>query len=145
MKHLELNKFKFETVTTEIFPTGIINNYPDGFILGADDHIVLFNDGELKIYPGYKWDGASGAVFQTKPMRIASLPHDALYLLMRAGKLDRSHRKEVDDLFHRLCIANGMWKFRADYAYAAIRKLGENNVYPKKELGKIVEYTDVVY
>lgn len=76
--------------------------------------ITLDTDGLLTVFNGYAWDGASGPTFDSKSSMRGSLGHDGLYQLMRLGLLDRKHRPAADRLFHRLCIEDGMWKWRAD-------------------------------
>ncbi len=49
--------------------------------------IKLDRTGKLTIVGGYAWDGPSGPVVDTKENMRASLVHDALYQLMRNGKL----------------------------------------------------------
>ena len=71
--------------------------YPNQDI--RDKFTVLHPDGWLNIQSGYAWDGASGPTFDTKSSMRAGLVHDALYQLMREGKLDQRFRKAVDREF----------------------------------------------
>lgn len=90
----------------------------------APDHpwIALGQDGVLKIKEGYAWDGASGPTIDTKSSMRASLAHDALYQLERAGHLGQDWRPVADQLLHDLCVADGMWPWRASLWLFAVRK-----------------------
>lgn len=70
-------------------------------------------DGVLEIKAGYAWDGASGPTFDTRSTMRASLVHDALYQLMRAGKLSQAERDEADKLLYDLMIQDGAFAWRA--------------------------------
>ena len=86
------------------------------------EYIRLDMDGSLFIKEGYAWDGPSGPTIDTKDSMRGSLVHDALYQLMREGKLDSgSHRKAADRELWRICVEDGMLKIRADAWYAAVR------------------------
>lgn len=86
--------------------------------------VSLYDDGLLEIRRGWAWDGPSGLTLDTRDSMVAALVHDAMYALMQRGLLSWRHRKEVDQLFHKLLIEDGMWKWRAGYWYAAVRELG---------------------
>jgi hypothetical protein len=75
--------------------------------------VELRQDGALIIREGYAWDGASGPTIDTRSAIIPSLVHDALYQLARAGKLPPLERGRIDDYFGDLCVACGMWRWRA--------------------------------
>lgn len=80
----------------------------------ATGWLVLQPDGYLTIFEGYAWDGASGPTLDTPSSMRGSLVHDALYQLMRTGKLDISWREKADDLLHDICVEDGMPHFRAE-------------------------------
>jgi hypothetical protein len=83
--------------------------------------IWLSTDGDLTICPGYAWDGATWCPDVGSIMR-ASLCHDALYQLMRLGRLDRDyHRYYADRMFRRMCLEDGMPKPLAWAVYQAVR------------------------
>jgi len=88
---------------------------------GGFAFVSLQPDGSLLINEGYAWDGASGPARDTNNIMRASLVHDALYQLGRAGKLNYSRRKAADQAFHRICLEDGMSRFRAWYVYRAVR------------------------
>ncbi len=76
-------------------------------------HIKLFPDGKLLIKAGFTWDGPSGLTCDTKSSMRGSLVHDALYMLIRNGKIPGIYRDEADYILNRLCLEDGMWKWRA--------------------------------
>ncbi len=85
------------------------------------DNVTLATDGLLTIDAGWPWDGPSGPTVDTPSFMRGSLAHDALYALLRAGKLHPSRRKEADDLIYDLCRQDGMGWLRAHYMYAGLR------------------------
>lgn len=91
----------------------------------ATDYLVLKEDGLLQIRSGYCWDGPSGPALDTPTFMRASLVHDALYQLIRQGHLDpATARLTADRLMHKLCLADGMSRWRAGYSYWAVRLFG---------------------
>lgn len=95
-----------------------------------DINWVNFSGYILIIRKGYCWDGATCAI-DTNDFMIASLVHDALYQLIRAGKLDMCYRIHADSEMKRLCLKAGMSRFRAFYTHSLVRLLG------KRFLGKV--------
>ena len=93
-------------------------------------HCSINSWGLLTIDAGYAWDGASGPTFDTKSCRRGSLIHDALYQLLREtefGKNGNRHdtrRYQSDQILRDVCIANGMWKWRANAWFKALRAGG---------------------
>ena len=71
----------------------------------------------LTIYPRYAWDGPSGPTIDTKTFMRGSLFHDALCQLIGEGLLDKKYRKYADQLLRKLCLEDGMSKFRVWYVY----------------------------
>jgi len=53
----------------------------------------------LYIEAGYTWDGPSGPVVDVDWLMTPSLVHDALYDLIREGKLGLSWKEQVDNIF----------------------------------------------
>ena len=89
-----------------------------GFIKVSKSHSFPF----LTVEERYAWDGPSGPTIDTKSFMRGSLIHDALYQLMREGHLDRKvWRLYADKLLRKLCLEDGMSKFRAWYVYNAVR------------------------
>lgn len=100
----------------------------------STDHagiIYLSDDGLLTIRALYAWDGASGLTIDTPDFMRGSLAHDALYQLMREGKLSQDCRSLADKLLHDLCREDGMSRFRAWYVYRAVRMFGDSAAKPK--------------
>lgn len=91
--------------------------------------IELTTNGKLTIMKGYAWDGPSGPTFDTKNFMRGSLVHDALYQLIREKKFNEKdneeRRKYADDLLMKMCIEDGMTKFRAWYVHKAVRWFGK--------------------
>ena len=83
-------------------------------------------EGLLIISAGYAWDGPSGITIDTKSFMRGSLFHDAVYQLLREGKLIiPDGRKLADKLLRAICIEDGMWKIRAWWVYRAVRMFGK--------------------
>lgn len=83
--------------------------------------IVLGGDGKLSIKEGYAWDGPSGPTIDTPDFMRGSLAHDALYQLMRDGKLPQETREAADNVLNELCKNDGMGWFRRWYVHRALR------------------------
>lgn len=96
---------------------------PDG---GLGNWIKL-NGGVLTVKRGYAWDGPSGPTIDTENFMRGSLVHDALYQLMREGRMPQTLRKHADKLLYSLCRADGMSYFRAKFVYTAVRLFGAKN------------------
>ncbi len=73
--------------------------------------VTLCANGWLHITAGYAWDGASCAV-DTQSFMRGSLIHDALYELMRKGKLPASCKSRADEVLVEICKADGMSSMR---------------------------------
>ncbi len=81
-------------------------------------YIKLNTEGKLTLKTGYAWNGPSGPTIDTKNFMRGSLVHDALYQLMRMGRLPRkSCRYSADCILRRMCIEDGMSKIRAWWIY----------------------------
>lgn len=79
----------------------------------------------LKIKNMYAWDGPSGPTIDTENFMRGSLVHDVLYQLIREGHLDKkSWRLYADKLIRKICLEDGMNKFRAWYVYHTLRMFG---------------------
>ena len=87
-------------------------------------YCTLMCDGTIVIHKGYQWDGASGPTIDTNDTMDGSLVHDILYQLIREGKLPRKLRKKADKCIRRMCIDDGMPKWRANYWYFFLRIAG---------------------
>lgn len=101
---------------------------PDATI--RHSHLVFYPDGTLRIFRGFLWDGPSGPALDTKTFMVASLVHDALYLMMRFGVLDQSYRKLADRAMYRLARRSGMWPPRALWSLLAVRLFASSAAAP---------------
>jgi len=88
-------------------------------------------EGLLTISSGFCWDGPSGPTIDTDTFMLGALAHDALYYLIREGKLPMSYRKLADKELFLLCRARGMSAFRASYVYQAVRLFGRSSAIKK--------------
>ena len=97
----------------------------------SNNYFELQKHGLLIIKVGYCWDGASGPTWDDKTNYESSCIHDALYQLMRLLVLVRkTHRKYADKVLRDVSIEKGMWKWRANAWYWAVRKYGKKYTYP---------------
>lgn len=113
------DKYKHRLAETYIIQTGILQ--PD---ILETSHVILRQDGFMKIKFGYAWDGASGPAVDTPSNRRASLVHDALYQLIKKGLLSKKFRKKADKLYRKICLEDGMNPFRAWLEYRGVRMFG---------------------
>ena len=136
MLYRELKSYKFELaqtyqIQTEIFPEKQI----------VESYVGLGVDGLLTIFNGFKIDGVTHSITTSNVMRAAFV-HDALYQLMRSGKLPLSYKDKSDKLFYDILIKDGTAKFRAWYMYQAVKLFGEKYAKPtskKEEQENIIE------
>jgi len=110
----------------------LTNYQPAGLIRTRHDFIVISPDGWLEIRRGYAWDGPSGPTIDTLNFMRGSLIHDALYQLIREGKLEPSERLYADRVLRRVCLEDGMSRFRAWYVYQAVRMFGGAAIDPRR-------------
>ena len=102
--------------------------------------ITLYPTGILIIRKGYCWDGASGPTIDTKNSMRGSLVHDALYQLLREGKLvahiedpKEKHteheriRQIADDALADICKEDGMANVRAELWEFAVENFAYNS------------------
>lgn len=109
------------------FPLIEIKNYiliSKRFSTLIDDTGKTLDKIKITIKKGYCWDGGSGPAIDNKPMIKASLLHDALYQIIREGKVSKIWRKKADQLFRKELIENGTCKIRAYWCYLAVRLFG---------------------
>lgn len=90
----------------------------------------------LYIKKGYCWDGPSGPTCDTKNSMQASLVHDALYQLIRTRELSITYRKVADDLFFKICLEDGMRKWRAWIWYQAVKHFAHYAAKPGSQQDK---------
>lgn len=122
--------YKDYCIDTDIKPKDVITIPQSPF---RCPYVVLGTGGELNIYQGYAWDGATGAP-DTKSVMRASLIHDALYQCMREYPTVFSplggYRKSADKLFRKICIQDGLSRPIAWIYYIVIRFLGRKKALP---------------
>jgi hypothetical protein len=116
--------FKYQLNETYVIKTGIL-----GYDISSR-YLRLVADGWLTIYSGYCWDGPSGPTIDTKNFMRGSLVHDALYQLIREGKLHECCRDIADDLLKTVCLQDGMSRIRAWYVYTSVSKLAKSAADP---------------
>jgi hypothetical protein len=98
------------------------------------DWLWLGESGQLIVKKGYAWDGPSGPTIDTKNFMRGSLVHDALYQLMRLGKIDKNtYRDAADKELVRICREDGMWWIRAQIVYWGVRLGGNTSATVGKE------------
>ena len=93
------------------------------FIYGKDGKLYVAYDPftkQLVIFKGYRWDGSTG-VIDFLACRRASAVHDALYQLMKEGKLDFKYRDYADQLYRDISIEDGMWRWHANLRYWGLK------------------------
>ena len=128
-KYRKLNNYKYQLLQDYRFLVFI------PFLTDVDtelDFIYLSVDGVIIARKGYAWDGPSGPTFDTDSFMRASLVHDVLYQLMREGFISISEREEADRLLRKICIDDGMPKWRASYVYWAVRAFGRSAAQPSE-------------
>ena len=90
--------------------------------------IMLTTLGNLSLNMGYCWDGCSGPTIDTKKNHRGGLVHDALYQLIRMGFLDRSFRKDVDQVFKTILLEDQF--YLAGTYYRGVRLFGRRSTHP---------------
>lgn len=125
LTYRELDDYKYQVKKPFTIQTGITGGS------ALTDFISLQGYGLLMIRPYYAWNGSNWS--SDEKAMFASLVHDALYQLMRMGLLSRKvFRKNADALYRDMCIAEGMWKPKAQFRYRMLRLFGKGSTYPEK-------------
>jgi len=99
-------------------------------------YFTLYPGGTLVIAKGYATDASSGPTMDDDSNIHAGFCHDALYQLLRIGKLSRTesdfdrNRKLADLTFYDQLKLDGMNWFRRWYYYRAVRMFGKQHVKP---------------
>ena len=96
-------------------------------------YLTLTTAGILKIEAGYAWDGPSGPTIDSKNFMRGSLVHDALYQLIRLGKLPFETKQIADELLHAMCLEDGMSCSRASWVLLGVRLGGGASLLPEAE------------
>ncbi len=121
IKYRERRKYKYTLVENYNYKTTII---PENKIV--TEYLELDVDGSLIIKAGYAWDGATKFP-DLKTIMRGSLVHDALYQLMREGKLKQSDRDASDRIIEEISIDAGMSKWLTDKVYKAVKLFGKSS------------------
>lgn len=79
------------------------------------DWIDFGSSGRFVVRTGYAWDGPSGPTIDSKTNMRGSLEHDALFQLMRRGRLPQSFLEKANDRLIRVFDKDGMWKVRQEW------------------------------
>jgi len=79
----------------------------------------------LVVLAGYCFDGASGGMVDTEAALAGSLPHDALYQMIRHGVMPLVARQACDDYAYEVWVRAGMWRARALNAWWWLKVGGE--------------------
>lgn len=122
----KLTKYKYQLNSEYRYQTVIM---PANDLVS--DFVDLNASGLLIIKKYYAWDGASGPAIDTKTILRGSLVHDALYQLLSLELLDRKFKDDIDLLFQKICLDDGMSRFRAWYVYKAVCWFGKGR--PKSD------------
>lgn len=125
MLYKKRRRYKYNLHEEVVYDTGIKPDAPADLGL-----VTLDADGRLTIRPGYAWDGPSGPTIDTPSFMRGSLVHDALYQLLREGKLPQHRRKAADRILSDICREDGMSKLRAAWVYRGVRAGGASSARP---------------
>jgi hypothetical protein len=112
--------FKYQLMSPYRVQTDIL---PDADIV--TEYVLLGITGMLSILEGFAWDGPSGPSIDTPDFMRGSLVHDAIYFLIRTGKLDIRWRKNADIMLRLICLEDGMLNLRAQTVYQGVRIFGD--------------------
>jgi hypothetical protein len=124
----KLRKYKYQITESYVVDIPI---KPENEII--TDFIELTTEGNLTIKEKYAWDGPSGPTIDTKNFMRGSLVHDALYQLIRNGKLYMGDREAADRLLKQHCREDGMSAARAWYVFKAVSWFGKSSCLPSDE------------
>ena len=98
------------------------------------EYLGLTTDGTLTVKKGYAWDGPSGPTIDTLNFMRGSLVHDALYQLMREGRLgEETYREPADRLLQKMCKEDGMSGLRAWWVYQGVHFFGKPSADPAND------------
>ncbi len=122
--------YKYQLKADYVVDVGIRPDQPVT-LLEEPKFLALSVEGTLTIKDGYAWDGPSGPTFDTLNFMRGSLVHDALYQLMRYGRLDpHKVRDTADRLLQKMCREDGMSRPRAWFVYRGVSAGGRLSADP---------------
>ncbi len=114
----ERNGYKYELLKSHVFWN--IDLGSEYLIIKDYVHYSPLSH-SLVLYKGYRWNG-SNVVRDTAACMRASAVHDAICQLINEGKLDKSYRKYADQLYRKMMIEDGAWRWHAWFIrYAGLR------------------------
>ena len=117
----KLRKYKYQLISDYTTTIPLKKN-------AGIDYVILNETGTILIKQKYAWDGPSGPTIDTKNFMRGSLVHDALYQLIREGKLnDKEDRKVADQILRDICREDGMSSIRAAIVYRGVRWFGKSS------------------
>lgn len=122
--NIEHHNYKYKLETEQCAMVNIMGLEID------HDYFILDTNGILVVRSDYCWNGSSGPTWDTDSTMRASLFHDALYQMMREKLISFDWRYISDKVYHRLCIEDGMWRWRAWLHYKAVRVFGASSARP---------------
>lgn len=96
----------------------------------ATKFLEITSAGELTCKAGYAWDGVSGPVIDRKTNIRASLCHDALYQLMRMGKLPSDLWRYADKEFARILKQDGAWRITIEIDMLGLKVMNGRSALP---------------
>lgn len=97
------------------------------------EYISLTTKGILHVKAGYAWDGPSGPTYDRPTNMRGSLPHDALYQLIRQGYLTMKDRPASDKVLLECWKEDGMWRWLANTETWFVRKAAGSAARPHSE------------
>jgi len=74
----------------------------------------------VRVWPGYCWDGVTLGPDHSRLLE-ASIPHDIICQLIRAGRLPAGNQPVADALFRIVLIECGVAPWRAWWYWAMVR------------------------
>ena len=96
-------------------------------------------EGDLEIKIGYAHDGPSGPIkyfanrlpdflkkIYLKHIMRGATKHDAIYQMIREGKLPMEVRDRADQMLRKDCLIDGASKVRAWWIYTAVKKAAKS-------------------
>jgi len=124
MKYSTIKKYKYRLEEDEVFHTSLFGDVIDHQLFS------LAIDGRLVVYKGYLWNGLSGPTWDTESSKRGSLGHDVKYQMIRLKLLPLYEKDVVDLEMKQDLIQGGVWPFRAEYCYQAVKFLGASSCVP---------------
>ena len=93
--------------------------------------LTLTTHGDLTIGQGWQFDGATWIPDRTKTVMRAAMCHDAIYELIRQGRLEKAMQGQADSCFLCMCMEDGIPRWRANFYYFVLSKIGHLALTPR--------------